>query len=139
MKHAEIELTGGYSAYPDLHGFIDTFAVEMNFSTRFTETLHLTLKEAFVNAVKHGNCGREEFPVRCSLNAAGDHLQAAMHDCGKVFDPDTLPDPSDGDFFMRLSGRGVHIIRSMADISIIGRKEGEGKAIVLRYHHESLS
>ncbi len=139
MKHAEIELTGGYSAYPDLHEFIDTFAVEMRYSGRFTETLHLTLKEAFVNAVKHGNGGREEFPVRCSLNAAEDHLLAAMHDCGNVFDPDTLPDPTVRDFFMRMSGRGVHIIRSMADMAVIGRKAGAGKIIVLSYHRESLS
>lgn len=139
MKHAEIELTGGYSAYPDLHEFIDTFAVEMKFSGRFTETLHLTLKEAFVNAVKHGNGGRGEFPVRCSLDAFGDRLLAAIHDCGNLFDPDTLPDPSGRDFFMRLSGRGVHIIRTKADLAVVGRKEGEGKSVVLRYHREQLS
>jgi serine/threonine-protein kinase RsbW len=132
MKHAEIVLTGGYAAYPELHGFIDTFASEMRYSSRFTDNLHLSLKEAFVNAVMHGNRESVELPVTCMLSACGHHLQASMTDCGDAFDPDALPDPCGTAVFMQLSGRGVHIIRSMADFAVIGHG-GKGKSIRLHY------
>ncbi|NTU96224.1 MAG: ATP-binding protein [Chlorobiaceae bacterium] len=132
MKYAEVVLAGGYTAYPELHRFIDAFASEMFFSGRFTDALHLTLKEAFVNAVKHGNRERDELPVRCSLNVTGARLEASVRDCGEMFDPGAVPDPCSDAVFMKLSGRGIHIIRSMADLSVRSH-EGEGKSLLLHY------
>ncbi|NTV98269.1 MAG: ATP-binding protein [Chlorobiaceae bacterium] len=132
MRHAEIVLTGGYSAYPELHGFIEAFALEMCYSCSFTADIHLTLKEAFVNAVMHGNRERSDLPVRCSLSASWHHLHASVRDCGVEFDPGALPDPCSASFFMKLSGRGLHIIRSIADLAVIGH-EGEGKSLLLHY------
>jgi serine/threonine-protein kinase RsbW len=133
MSCAEINLMGGYSAYTGLRDFIDTFSSGMFFSSRFTEGLHLTLKEAFVNAVKHGNQEKAELPVGCSLSVDGTCLQASVRDCGELFDPSALPDPAEAGHLMKLSGRGVRIMRSIADVSIISHAEGQGKSLLLNY------
>lgn len=132
MKHAEIVLSGGYSAYGELQEFIDAFACDMSYGRNFTDDLQLSLKEAFVNAVKHGNGERQDLPVRCTLTSAGHRLEASVRDCGAWFDAEALPDPCIRSYRMKLSGRGVHIIRSKAELAVI-EHEGAGKTLLMSY------
>ncbi|TLU84707.1 MAG: ATP-binding protein [Chlorobium sp.] len=132
MKRAEVVLTGGYQSYIELQEFIELFAEESGYDRQFTDTLQLTLKEAYVNAVRHGNREKDGLSVTCSLTAGENRLQAAIHDNGSGFDPDELPDPSENGALMKLSGRGIHIIRNFADISV-KRHDGKGATLFLRY------
>jgi serine/threonine-protein kinase RsbW len=132
MKNAEITLSGGYSSYETLREYIEIFAEESGYDRQFTDTLQLTLKEAFVNAVRHGNREEDDLAVTCSLTAADNRLRAAIHDNGSGFDPDELPDPSDKGALMKLSGRGIYIIRNFADISV-KRYDGKGSTLFLHY------
>jgi anti-sigma regulatory factor (Ser/Thr protein kinase) len=132
MNYREIVLAGRYSQYTALHDFIASFADFQGYSASFLDALQLSLKEAFVNAVKHGNRERDELNVTCSLRAEGTTLLASMRDCGSGFDPDELPDPADRRHRLRLSGRGVYIIRSIAEITAIERDK-DGTTLKLRY------
>jgi serine/threonine-protein kinase RsbW len=132
MNRHEIVLPGRYSEYPALQDFIALFADRQGYSTLFVEALQLSLKEAFVNAVRHGNRERDELTVSCSLCATGKTLLASIKDCGNGFNPYELPDPVDPQHRLRLSGRGVYIIRSIAEITGFERTE-DGTAMMLRY------
>jgi serine/threonine-protein kinase RsbW len=132
MKHAEIVLYGSYSAYGALNAFIASFAESQGYSTMFTEDLQLTLKEAFVNAVKHGNREKEGLSVSCALKALSDTLLVAVRDCGKGFNPAAVPNPVDSANLFKLSGRGVYIIKHIAEIISL-ECDQYGSVLMLRY------
>ncbi|NTV17235.1 MAG: ATP-binding protein [Chlorobiaceae bacterium] len=115
MKRAEIVLPDRYSGYEALNAFIASFAESEGYSTVFTEELQLAMKEAFVNAVKHGNREQEGLTVFCTLTAVANTLLASVMDYGKGFNLDALPNPVEPMNLFRLSGRGIYIIRSIAE------------------------
>ena len=132
MKRAEIVLTGSYSGYGALNEFIDLFAEGEGYSNLCVEKLQLAMKEAFVNAVRHGNREQSELSVSCVFAVFEDVLLISVRDSGKGFNPYELPDPLDPQNLFRLSGRGIYIIRSIAEIIALER-DGNGSVLKLRY------
>ena len=132
MKHTDIVLPGLYSEYEALHRFVALFAQREGYSVRFIDGLQLTLKEAFVNAIRHGNREQGDLTVSIRLIAEESALLASVKDCGKGFNPDELPDPVNRQNIFKLSGRGIYIIRSIAEIISL-ENEPDGSTLTLRY------
>ncbi len=132
MKHTDIVLPGLYSEYESLRRFISFFAESEAYSPQFIEGLQLTLKEAFVNAIRHGNKEQGDLTVSIRLIAEERTLFATVRDCGKGFNPDELPDPVASGNLFKLSGRGIYIIRSIAEIVGI-ESDLDGCTLTLRY------
>lgn len=103
------------------------------YSPDFLAILELTLKEAFVNAITHGNRGHTDLPVIVIFEEVGDRLRVSIRDCGSGFRPEELPDPRQAHLLMRRSGRGVYIIRSNAEIAD-ARKDTSGFTLSLLYN-----
>ena len=132
MIHSEIVLSGRYSQYTVLHDFLISIAEREKYSDLFIESLQLSLKEAFVNAVKHGNREKSDLTVTFSFVIATNSLTVSVRECGNGFNPDKIPDPSDALNLLKQSGRGIHIIRSVAEIISIER-DNDGSTLMLRY------
>ncbi|MEI6757967.1 MAG: ATP-binding protein [Chlorobium sp.] len=132
MKRAEIVLPGRYSAYTALHDFVVTFAESQRYSAIFQYALQLSLKEAFVNAVRHGNREEEHLTVTCTLTAEANSLLASIRDCGAGFNPLEMADPTEPQNLLKPSGRGLYIIRSIAEIIAL-ECSGDGSTLQLRY------
>ncbi len=132
MIHSEIVLSGRYSQYTVLHDFLISIAEREKYSDLFIESLQLSLKEAFVNAVKHGNREKSDLTVTFSFVIATNSLTVSVRDCGNGFNPDKIPDPSDALNLLKQSGRGIHIIRSVAEIISLER-DNDGSTLMLRY------
>ncbi len=132
MKRADIIVPGLYSEYGVLEGFIESFVASERYSIAFVDGLQLTMKEAFVNAIRHGNRERGDMAVSCGLRSADNILLASVRDCGKGFNLDELPNPVDTENRFKLSGRGLYIIKSIAEI--IGlESDQDGSVLTLRY------
>jgi serine/threonine-protein kinase RsbW len=125
-------LPGKYSEYEMLREFVALFAERERYSSPFVEAFQLSVKEAFVNAIKHGNCEQEELTVSCRLIASDNSLLAFVRDCGKGFNPDEQPNPLNPHHLFKLSGRGLFIIRSIAE-SIALECDDDGCTLILRY------
>jgi len=132
MEQADIVLPGLYSEYESLRRFISSFAQSEGYSALFIEGLQLTLKEAFVNANRHGNREQGDLTVSIRLIAEESALLASVKDCGQGFNPDELPDPVNRQNLFKLSGRGIYIIRSIAEIISL-ENEPDGSTLTLRY------
>ena len=73
--------------------------------------LRLCLEEALVNAVRHGNRGKEELRVLLRLYDAGDKCLIRIYDRGAGFDPHSVQMSEPG----QAGGRGVCMIRHFMD------------------------
>ncbi len=99
-------------AVQDLMSFIRT----MPCARKHLDEVELALSEALANAVIHGN---REDPSKGVRVAAwcdrGEHLVIAVTDEGAGFDPERLPNPTEGDRIYGDGGRGIFLIRRLMD------------------------
>ena len=72
--------------------------------------LYLAIEETVWNAFKHGNQRSPEKRITVQWRFGNDfHL--TVIDEGEGFDPDTIPDPTVGEYLTRQKGRGIFFLR----------------------------
>ena len=72
----------------------------------------LSLEEAMVNAIKHGNRMERDKKVRIVCELTEDEITVVIEDQGSGFKLDEVPDPTDEDNLDKPGGRGIMLIRS---------------------------
>lgn len=75
----------------------------------------VALTEATNNAIMHGNRCNPDKCVTISYMMGNEMLFFTICDEGCGFDPDTLPDPTDPQNLENPNGRGVFLMRKLAD------------------------
>ena len=78
--------------------------------------LEIALREALANAIIHGNESEraKRIFLRCYGSPEGD-LLVLVRDEGRGFDPEDVPDPRDADRKHLNHGRGLLLMRELAD------------------------
>lgn len=74
--------------------------------------IHLSVEEALVNAIRHGNGLDPAKLVRFECRVSPELIWVQISDEGDGFDPDSVPDPTDPDQLEAPSGRGIMLMRS---------------------------
>ena len=73
----------------------------------------LAYEEAIVNAIRHGNGCDETKTVTVEMKCDDDRVWIRIADQGTGFDPDSVPDPREGDLLEAPGGRGVLLIKEI--------------------------
>ncbi len=74
--------------------------------------VHLSVEEALVNAIRHGNQLHPEKVVRFECRLSPEFLWVQISDQGEGFDPADVPDPTDPEQLETPSGRGIMLMRN---------------------------
>ena len=74
--------------------------------------IHLAVHEALANAIHHGNSLDEAKQVHFSCWLSPERIRVEITDEGPGFNPDSLPDPTDGVHLNCPGGRGVLLMRA---------------------------
>ncbi len=84
--------------------------------------VHLSIEEAFLNAIKHGNKMDPGKSVKIEYSVDLDKVKISMTDEGDGFDPVAVPDPRCGENLYKTYGRGLLLIRSyMSEVAFNSR------------------
>jgi serine/threonine-protein kinase RsbW len=75
----------------------------------------LALSEAVTNAIRHGCHGLYGDYVDIEVKITSNIVNIKVHDCGKGFEPEALPDPTKEENLYVPNGRGVFLIKNLAD------------------------
>ncbi len=78
--------------------------------------VHLTLEEAFLNAVKHGNKSDPNKKVKVDYSVDEDKVEISITDEGAGFQPDDVADPRFGPGLYQPGGRGLLLMNSYMDM-----------------------
>jgi serine/threonine-protein kinase RsbW len=74
--------------------------------------IKLSLEEALVNAVKHGNKLDKSKVVKVNYHVNEQRADITIEDQGPGFNPAELPDPTEDENLERCSGRGILLMRA---------------------------
>ena len=78
--------------------------------------VHLTLEEAFLNAVKHGNKMDPTKKVKVEYTVYSEKVDISITDEGNGFEPEHVADPRFGEKLFEPGGRGLLLMNSYMDI-----------------------
>ena len=89
---------------------------EYNFDKDDIFAVHLTLEEAFLNAVKHGNKNDPTKKVKIDYSVTSEKVEITITDEGEGFEPESVDDPRFGKGLYEPGGRGLLLMNSYMDI-----------------------
>jgi serine/threonine-protein kinase RsbW len=89
---------------------------EHNFDKDDIFAVHLTLEEAFLNAVKHGNKMDPAKKVKIDYSVSSEKVEITITDEGEGFEPEAVEDPRFGKGLYEPGGRGLLLMNSYMDI-----------------------
>ncbi len=98
--------------------------------------VHLTLEEAFLNAVKHGNKCDPSKKVIVEYSVNKEKLEITITDQGPGFKPDNVDDPRFGEALFRPGGRGLLLMNSYMDM--VKYNEQGNSVHMVRYKEKPL-
>ena len=95
---------------------VDTITSQNNLKSDIYGNILLSLTEAINNAIVHGNKFSSSKQVTVTYEIEDENfLIISVQDEGNGFDPDTIADPTDPENIEKLNGRGVFLIKNLAD------------------------
>lgn len=80
------------------------------------DRIYLSSSEAFVNAIVHGNKFDPNKKVLVGFKIFKKFYEIEIQDQGEGFDPGLIPNPIDDENLLKESGRGIYIMKVIADV-----------------------
>ncbi len=125
-----LELSSTVDSISKIEGFIERISEQSKFSDDYYGNILIALTEAVNNAITHGNQLDPNKKVSLNMETTTKDVEFTIKDEGKGFDFNNVPDPTLPENLEKLSGRGVFLMRNLADeVSF----EDNGAIIRLRF------
>ncbi|MFN9968438.1 MAG: ATP-binding protein, partial [Phycisphaerae bacterium] len=108
---------------------VDDVCAELGVNENYYGEILISLTEAVNNAIVHGNKLDSARQVTVRFDLAGEkRLRFTIEDEGAGFDYDNLPDPTAPENIEKPHGRGVFLMRNLADSC---QFEDHGRIVIL--------
>lgn len=109
-----------------VENFIDNLVPKLNLSDEVYANMMTCVNEAVSNAIVHGNKENPSKIVYVNIeNIANRRLIFSIADEGEGFNFNNLPDPTAPENLEKLSGRGIYIMKKLADQCIFNSRGNE--------------
>jgi len=129
--HIEITLNSKVELANMVHAASDEICRLAGLDDDACMNLGLALREATINAMKHGNRLVESAPVQITFDLDQDRLEVQVSDQGGGFDYRKVVDPRLPENLGKTSGRGLFLIKSFVDEVKFRHEPGEGLTVSL--------
>lgn len=101
-----------FTASRDVQVAIMQDVIDCGFDEESTFAIRISLEEAIVNAIRHGNRLDGTKTVRVESDVTPARAEITVEDEGAGFDRGDIPDPTHEDNLCRPNGRGILLIES---------------------------
>jgi serine/threonine-protein kinase RsbW len=120
-----LQLPSKMESLNTLENLIEELAGKYNIPDDTFANMMTCLNEVFINAIAHGNKFQEDKKVIINAEVEARRITWTITDEGTGFDHSQLPDPTAPENFENLTGRGVFIIKQLADQCIFNSAGNE--------------
>ena len=101
------------------------------FSEKVLHEIEMAVHESMINAIWHGNKNDASKRVWLRFETYKDRLEIRIRDQGIGFNLAAVPDPCSGDNLLKVSGRGIFLIRTFMDEFRVKYLPGSGTEVTL--------
>ena len=114
-----------------VHSASEKMAEVAGFSSDEALNVGLAVRETVVNAINHGNQADPNRKVNILLETRKYGIKACVRDQGIGFEAGEVPDPTDDDYLLKTSGRGLLLVRAFVDDVKFNFKKDRGMEVTL--------
>jgi serine/threonine-protein kinase RsbW len=101
------------------------------FSEESEHQIEMAVHESMINAIRHGNKDDPSKRVWLRFEIYKDRLEIRVRDQGNGFNIAEVPDPCSAENLLKVSGRGIFLIRSFMDEFHVKYLPGSGTEVTL--------
>ena len=109
---------------------VDEICESNNIKDDFYGNILISITEAVNNAIQHGNKYDSSKRIKISFASYQDVLYFSVEDQGQGFDYNNLPDPTDPGNLEKINGRGIFLMKNLADEVAFSKK---GRMVELNF------
>ncbi|MCB0494596.1 MAG: ATP-binding protein [Cyclobacteriaceae bacterium] len=114
-----------------VESFIDNVKEKFRLDDDIYGNIMISVTESVNNAIQHGNKLDKSKNVSVTLNLNESEVRFTIQDQGKGFDFHNLPDPTAPDNIEKLGGRGIFLMKNLADEVHF---EDDGRMVILVFY-----
>jgi serine/threonine-protein kinase RsbW len=131
MKKIRIEIPSLSENIRMIESFIDNAKEKYHLNDDIYGNIMIAVTEAVNNAIKHGNQNNSRKNVSLALALEEGVIKFRVEDEGNGFDYEHLPDPTSPENLEKPGGRGIFLMKHLADEVAFGEK---GKVVELSFY-----
>jgi serine/threonine-protein kinase RsbW len=106
-------------------------AARAGFGEKTQHQIEMAVHESMINAIWHGNKNDASKSVWLRFEISKDRLEIRIRDQGNGFNIDEVPDPRSSENLLKVSGRGIFLIRTFMDEFHVEHLAGSGTEVTL--------
>jgi serine/threonine-protein kinase RsbW len=110
-----IELKSQVESIAQIESLIDELCERFSICEDDYGNILIALTEAINNAITHGNRLDPEKIVSLDVDSSSKELEFTVEDQGNGFDLNEVPDPTLPENIEKLRGRGIYLMKNLAD------------------------
>lgn len=114
-RTVKLDVASRYEMLEMVQTVVTQLAAMVGFDDDSTHYMSVALREALINAIKHGNQLNEDKRVEVEFFLYPAALEVRVRDQGEGFDPELVPDPLAQENLLKPGGRGIFFMRSFMD------------------------
>jgi serine/threonine-protein kinase RsbW len=125
-----LKLPSSLESVSAVENLIDQISADLDLSEDSYGNVLISVTEAVNNAIQHGNNYKNELFVTLLVLSKTDEFCFSVSDQGNGFDHLNLPDPTSPENLLKENGRGVYLMRSLAEDVVF---EENGRTVLLYF------
>ena len=114
-KTIELTLPSRLESVDESALLAEKIARDWGYGDEFISSIDLAVRESVANAVKHGNKFDEVKKVEVAFSETSVGFEIKVRDYGEGFAIDEIPDPTNPENLLKVTGRGILFMRSFMD------------------------
>lgn len=126
----KIELASTIDSLTKIEGFVTRVCEQSRLGDDYYGNILIASTEAVNNAITHGNQLNPNKQVSLNMETSKNNVSVTVIDEGIGFDFNNVPDPTLPENINKLSGRGVFLMKNLADEVIF---ENNGAKVLLKF------
>lgn len=113
--HKKVKIRSEIKNLRIVEKIVDDISAEMGINSNYYGKIMVSTMEAVNNAIIHGNKSDINKEVEIEFEYKGMDLKVSVEDEGNGFNYNEIPDPTLPENIEKLTGRGVFLMRKLAD------------------------
>ena len=130
-RRVEVTLESDLKNVETAEEIVRKVAGTAGFDEKVMHEIEMAVHESMINAIWHGNKNDPSKSVWLRFEIFPDRLEIRIRDQGNGFNVAEVPDPCSSENLLKVSGRGIFLIRTFMDEFRVRHSAGSGTEVTL--------